>query len=214
MPEVAAIGDKYQVKIVGEVEGQLTNNILHFASVNGDTDVELHLVLVIIACFVEHLLPGLAEGFLLREAVWKRVSPTLGPEHIKLITPEAPGALAMDTLPSFTSAVISIRTDFGGRSGRGRMYLAGLPDQNVLGSKIIQETVTWTSLVAFCACIASAFVPNVGTPGPNSWYMQVYSRKIGGAIFPYGATGFHTVQTLTPDAYCGTTRSRKVGRGS
>lgn len=214
MAVAATAGDKFQVKLVGSIEGQETNNILHFASVNGDVDVELHLILVIVACFVEHLLPGLATGWQLRQVVYKRVSPTLGPEFVYLV-PDAPeGGVSSDALPSLVSAVISIRTDFGGRSGRGRMYLAGLPEANVVGSKITVESVTWTNLVAFCACIASSFTQNAGLPGPNTWFMQVYSRKLGGSTFPYAAAGFHNVVSLTPDGFVGTTRSRKVGKGS
>lgn len=214
MPIPATIGDCYQLKIVGSIEGQQTNNILHFRSATGDTDVELHLVLVVVACFVEHLLPGLAAGWKLTEVAYKRVSPTLGPESIYLVPAEPEGEVLTDALPSLVSAVISIRTALGGRSGRGRMYLAGLPEDNVIGSKITVESVTWTALVAFCACIAGAFTPNAGTPGPNTWFMQVYSRKIGGAVFPFGASGFNNVTALVPTNFIGTTRSRKVGRGS
>jgi hypothetical protein len=214
MPVPAALGVAYQVKVVGHIEEQVTNNILHFVNVGADADVELHLILALIQCFQEVLLPGLSEEYTLNEVHWKEVFPILGVEAITPITGITAGGVAGDALPSYCSAVCSIRTAFGGRSGRGRMYVPGIPEASTDGSKILVESTTWTQLLAFAACLATKFIHLDPAGGANLWDMSVYSRKIGGEAFPYGTAGFHAMRSVTPDRFLGTTRSRKVGRGS
>jgi hypothetical protein len=209
----ASIGDRYQVRIVGVMEGQQTNNILYFGSVNGDTDVEVHLILVLAACFVTHLIPVMSSVWTLQELRWKRVYPTLGTENITVPPGTLVGGAAATALPSFCSAVVSIRTALGGRSKRGRMYIPGIPESATIVSAFDTGNAFWTAFVAFLACIATNFV-QTGPPGANAWQQEIYSRKIGGSTFPLGLSGFESVKTLKPVQQLGTTRSRKVGVGS
>ena len=214
MPVPAALGVAYQVKVVGHIEEQVTNNILHFVNVGADSDVELHLILALILCFQEVLLPGLSAEYTLNEVHWKEVFPVLGVETITPISGVVVGGVAGDALPSYCSAVVSERTAFGGRSGRGRMYIAGIPESATDGSKILLESPTWTQMLAFAACLATKFIHLDPAGGANLWDLSVYSRKIGGEAFPYGATGFHAVRNFIPDRFLGTTRSRKIGKGA
>lgn len=212
MAETAAVNDAYQVKIIGSLEGQQTNNILHFVCVGADDDVETHLILVIIACFVTHLLPVLTDGWALEQVSWKRVSPTLGPENVTVVTAGV-GAAEGDHLPSFTSAVLSIRTIGAGRAGRGRIFLPCVPEEAVDGSKLDTGHDYWAALLAFAQCFVTNFVHIDPAGGTDIWDMAVYSRTVGGASLPFGASGFSAMRSITPLQYVGTTRSRKVGRG-
>jgi hypothetical protein len=93
------------------------------------------------------------------------------------------------------------------------MYLAGIPEDATIDSQFDLDGDFWAALLAFCACVITKFV--VGDPpAANSFQFEVYSRKIGGASFPYGATGFTPVVSMTPDVVVATTRSRKLGRGA
>jgi len=47
MPTPASVGDKFQVRVVGRIEGQETNNILHFMAATAIDDVETRLVLAL-----------------------------------------------------------------------------------------------------------------------------------------------------------------------
>jgi len=213
MPIAAAVNDCFQVKLVGSLEGQETNNILHFKCVGADDDVETHLIVVLLTCFITNLLPVLPSPFRLERAVWKKVSPTLGPEQITIPAEQA-GEVAIDSLPSFTSAVLSIRTTTAGRSGRGRMFLPAVPENAVIGSRIDDTHAYWDALIAFATCLVTNFFHADPAGGTDIWDMAVYSRTLGGATLPYGAAGFSPMTSVTPLQYVGTTRSRKVGRGS
>lgn len=213
MAETASVNDIYQVRLQGRIEGQETNNVLHFLCTGADSDVELHLIQVLLSCFITNVLPVLASAWTLERIVWKRVGPTLGPEIISLPEGDASGGVTTDALPSFCSAVMSIRTALGGRSHRGRFYLAGIPEASVTGSSIPTESALWAALLAFATCLVTNFVPG-DPPGAPSYAMGVYSRVLGGAAFPYTTPGFSAMKEVHPVQQIGTTRSRKVGRGS
>jgi hypothetical protein len=211
--EPAAVNDAYQVRLIGEQEGTQTNNVLHFITRSGDTDVETHLIAVMVQCFIDHALPALSNDWKLIEARWKKVSPTLGVEHIYTPTGTLTGGSSQNAFPSYVSALTSIRTLLGGRTHRGRMYLAGIPKDSADNSQINTAGSFWTAVVAWLACIATNFI-HTGLPGTNEWSMAVYSRKTGGSHFPYGGSGFTAVSQLVASPLLATTRSRKLGRGA
>lgn len=213
MPEVANVNDLYQVRVKGFQEQQETNNVMHFKCTVASADVELELIQALIACYIETLLPGLSAAWTLDTVVWKRVSPTLGPDFITVPGVASAGAIAGDALPTFNAALLSIRTAEGGRSKRGRMFLAGLPETGTTGSSIAVAQPTWAAILAFAACLVSKFI-ELEDIGVGKFRLGVYSRKLGGSAFPYGAAGFSPAVTVSPVVLVATMRSRKVGRGS
>jgi len=213
MPESAAVNDCYQVRLIGSIEGQQTVNVFHFRCTGADDDVLTHLVLVFAQCFIDHMLPVLSSAWSLTEIRWKRVTPTLGIEFISVPVGAGAGGGGAAALPSYASVVFSERTALGGRSHRGRSYFAGIPEAATNGSQLDTGHAFWAGALAFAVCVISNFVPG-DPPGSPSWALCVYSRKIGGAAFPYGLSGFTQVREYVPAALLGTTRSRKVGRGS
>lgn len=213
MAELAAVNDLFQVRVKGFLHNQECNNVLHFKAITADGDVELHLIQALIECFVMHLLPGLSSAYILDTVIWKRVHPTLGPDFITTFPPASIGAIVGDSVPSFCAALLSIRTAQGGRSKRGRMFLAGLPESGTTQSGINTSAPTWTAILAFAACLVDKFIDNAEL-GTGRYHLGIYSRLIGGAAFPYGATGFTPAVTVSPVVNIATMRSRKVGRGS
>jgi hypothetical protein len=212
MPEAAAVGDAYEVRINGRTDGQETTNVWHFVCTGADPDPLTNLVLVFVACFVDNLLPVLTSNWVLEDVRWKRVSPTLGIETITVPPGAGAGAGNAAALPSMNSLCISLRTLLGGRSGRGRKYIAGIPEAATTNSTFDAAHAFWIAALAFAACVLANFKPG-DPPGAPSWAVSVYSRKLGGNSLPYGAAGFHAIQAMTPDSVIATTRSRKVGRG-
>jgi hypothetical protein len=214
--EAAAPGDLYQVVVAGTLEEQECLNVWDFKCLNGDSDVNLHLILVFINCFITNLLPVLSNNYVLNEVRWKKVSPSLGIEHVTIPAGAGPGQNDGDGLPSYVSAVMSKHTLLGGRSHRGRVYIGGIPESDTTGSLINIEppnAALWTALLAFAACVVSAFVHPDPAGGSNIWNVGVYSRKIGGATFPFSPTGFTSMTEIVPHRELATTRSRKIGRG-
>lgn len=214
MPEAAAVNDLYQVRLIGRIEGQETNNVLHFQCVGATTDVELNLIQVFLECFITNLLPVLSSNWQLVECRWKKVYPTLGVETVTVPSGTTTGGGSASSLPSFNSLLYSIRTPTGGRTHRGRMYVAGIPEDATLGSAFDPTHAFWTGALAFALCVVSEFVHPDPAGGSDLFNLVVYSRKLGGSIFPYGLAGVTSMQSFTPNLQIASTRSRKVGRGS
>lgn len=212
-PVTAVIGDCFQVRVKGFLAGQECNNVLHFRAETASSDVETDLILKLIDCFVTHLLPGLTASYTLDTVLWKKVTPTLGPDFITAPAGGSVGGVSGDFLPTFNSALLSIRTAEGGRSKRGRMFLAGLPESGVTGNSMPIAGATWLAIVAFAACVVTAFIEN-SELGTGRFGLYVYSRKIGGSAFPSGAAGFTRAVSVNAVALVATMRSRKQGRGN
>jgi len=204
----------WQVRLIGRQEGTQTNNVLNFTTVAAGADVETELILVMINCFVTNILPQLSSSWSLQEVRWKKTSPTLGVEQITVPTGTTTGGVSGSAYPTFVSALISIRTLLGGRTHRGRMFLAGLPESAAANSVIDDANAFWTALLAWLVCIASNFIFASPPGGTGKYQLGVYSRKTGGSTFPYGPSGFTAVSSLIPSQILATTRSRKFGRGA
>jgi hypothetical protein len=214
MPPVpAAQGDMVQLRIIGMQEGTETNNVLHFVAATANDDIESRLVLAYAECFVPMMIPRLSNLWRLVKIKWKRVSPTLGPEYETIPPGELVGQAAGSAYPTFVAALASIHTLQGGRSHRGRNYMAGIPESAAPNSVIPSPSDFWTDYVAFWNCVVSRFIAG-DPPAGNSWQMGVYSRKLGGSTFPYGAAGFTPISQIIPSQILATMRSRKIGRGA
>lgn len=209
----AAVNDAYEVRINGRQDGQQTTNVWHFVCTGADPDVLTNLIQVFVSCFVDNLLPVMSANWTFEDVRWKQVSPILGPENLLVPAEAGPGGAAGPALPSLNSAVLSLRTLLGGGSRRGRKYIPGLPEAATLNSVFDKTHAFWLGAVAFAACVLLNFKPG-DPPGAPSWAVSVYSRKLGGSSLPFGAAGFTAIETITPVEIVGTTRSRKVGRGS
>ena len=217
-PESAAVNDIYQVRVNGLLEGQQCTNVWDFICVGATDDVELRLIVVFVNCFITNLLPVLAHSYSLEDVRWQKVSAPIGIEHIYIPTGTLVGQDDGDGEPSYVSAVLSLRSLVGGRSHRGRKYIAGIPESQTTGSLINIEppnAALWNALLAFAACVVGAFVHPDPAGGSNIFDVGVYSRKLGGSNkFPYVKAGFTALNEIKPVRELGTTRSRKVGRGS
>lgn len=212
----AAAEEIWQVGIEHRIEGQQAMNIHYFRTHLGDSDVDTHLLKAILECFMTHMMPQMPKGYLMMGVHGLRVYPTVGPPYSQL--PDAGDIVAGDetreALPSFCSTLVSIQSERGGRSGRGRIFIPGVPESATIGSRLNPEHAFWLAVVAYVACITGKFIHSGDFPVANQWEIGVLSRKIGGAKPPFLATGFAPALSLIPKDFLATTRSRKVGRGS
>lgn len=208
----ATTNDMFQVRIVGSQRAQEVENVLHFIALNPSDDVELRLIAALLQCFVLHILPVVTQEFRYDKAVWKRVSPTLSPEFITPFAAGSVGTGGINDLPTYCAVLASIHTLLGGRSHRGRIYLPAPDEGATLGNLINVNGGPWQHYVDFCTCLVTKFITNDPT-GQNQYRIGVYSRKIGGAKFPYALGGFTAASQITPTALLATMRSRKQGHG-
>jgi len=217
MAVVAATGDLWQVVLKGTQEGQEVLNVLNFRSNAADLDVDGHLIAVIIACYIDNMIPALSSQFTFEEVRWKKTSPVLGIEFVRPVAAGGTGAGNAAALPSYCSALVSIRSVVGGRSHRGRMFLPAIPEDQTTNSYLNTEgggiAAYWNALIAYLACIATNFI-RVPAEGGTNFPLGIYSRKLGGTTFPYNPVGFTAADSLVPVRLISTTRSRKQGRGA
>jgi hypothetical protein len=213
MPVAVATGEIVQVLIQGVIEEQQCENVWYFRSQAVDPDMLLHLLTDIATCFLA-LIPHLGSTYRLERIKGKVVSPAVGAEeeYIPASGVDVEGAEAGDTEPSFVSALISLHTTRGGRSGRGRIYLAGVPESQTIGSRLNRDLVLWAALAAFVACMLDKFKHrDVTAPGNYDW--GVMSRKIGGLKPPFLPAGYAPIIRAVVKEELATTRSRKLGHG-
>lgn len=214
MPTPAAAGDIWQVLIQGLIEEQQCENVLFFRAQDADPDPLLSLIADLVECFLTGLVPALSTTYTFERIIARRIYPDIGPDVI--YTPAAnqavQGASAGDAEPSFVSALISLQTVRGGRSGRGRMFIAGIPEGQTVASYINSEAALWAALLAFVVCMLGKF-NHKDIPGPADWEWGVFSRKLGGAKAPFSAAGFAYITNAIPRRLLATTRSRKIGHG-
>jgi hypothetical protein len=218
MPIPVATGQIVQVLVQGSIEEQQCENVWYFRALAVDPDMLLHLLADVATCVLA-LIPSLGSTYRLERIKGKVVSPVLGAEEEWIPAPGADveGASAGDTEPSFVSALISLHTTRGGRSGRGRIYIAGVPESQTIGSKINRDLALWAALAAFVACMLDKFKSrDVPVAGQYDW--GVMSRKLGSADPahmkpPFLAVGYAQIVRAVVKEELATTRSRKLGHG-
>lgn len=212
----AAAGEVYQVLVQGILEGQVTENVLYFKTAQGSDSVENDLLKALLSCFMTHMMPVMPKNYVFNGVFGMRVTPDVGPPLQAV--PEEGATIAGDEdiepMPSYVSALVSIQASRGGRSGKGRFYLPGVPKAACIASNLNPEHAFWIAVGAYVACIVSKFmITNEFAPIPE-WQIGVMSRKFGGLKPPFIVEGFAPALAITPKLPLSTTRSRKVGHGS
>lgn len=199
MPPIMSIdGVSYQVRIKWLVHSQECLNVLHFVN-RGSSDILTTLVQPILDCITTNLLPVLSDECTLIGADFKAVTGSVAQEgEIALVSANV-GGDADNSLPSFNAAVVNLRTNHPGRTGRGKMFLTGISEGNQANSQL--DATFIAAAVAFLACMVSAYVNSDPLASPF-YHWSVFSRK---------DTAFYPVQTATPNPTVASMRSRKLG---
>lgn len=213
MPTPVAQGQVVQVLVQGTIEQQECQNVWYFRAQAPDPDMLANLLLDIAACLLA-LIPSLGNTYRLDRLKAKIVSPAVGLEEewYPDANDDVQGAASGEARASHDSALISLRTTRPGREGRGRVFMAGVPEGSTSGSEISPESPLWLGLLAFTACMIDKFKTK-DLPAAGDYEWGVMSRKIGGVKPPFAPAGFAPIVKATPVKFLATTRSRKVGRG-
>lgn len=119
------------------------------------------------------------------------------------------GAVATNAVPTGMAVVASQKTGLGGRSNRGRKYIAGLTEDDHENSRINPDRIDeWQ---AQATAIQNFFA--AGNASSNL-IMGIVHRSSGGAPVPIGAGSFVNMTSLTVKSILGTMRSRLPGHGN
>jgi hypothetical protein len=214
MATPVATGEVVQVLVQGVIEQQECQNVWYFRAQAADADMLAHLLMEVAACVLAAL-PSLSSTYRLVRIKGKVVSPAVGLEEewTPDVDDAVQGAAAGDGRSSHESAVISLQTTRPGRSGKGRIYVAGVPEGATTGSLINDPSPYLAALQAFVACMLAKWaIKDVYAAGDYTW--GVMSRKLGGLKPPFLPAGYAPIIRAKVNRELGTTRSRKIRRGA
>jgi hypothetical protein len=209
-------GELHEVVLKMRQESQTVLNVLHFRCETNVDDLETRLLLALLTCLSTILRPVAASTWQIVGAQGKRVYPDVGP--IYEVGPPNPatvqGLAEGDALPTFCSIVVNIHSTRGGRVGRGRMFIPGIPEGASQGSAIPTTNPYWTAIINYLLCVAGSFIHDTDLTGANTISLGVLSRKLGNSKPPYTAVQFARATKLVPNNLIKTTNSRKIGHGN
>jgi hypothetical protein len=199
--------DIYEVVVEATLHSQQIINVYHFRGSSGLSSLQ-GVINALKDCVVSSLLPALSVDYRLLYVRGKTIYPTLSDEIVVAAGAGDTGGDANQSDVSFAAGLMSLRTGLGGRSNRGRKFIAGIPENGIQSSRL--TTPQLAALVAFAACLAGKFVSSFSS---SPYFIGVLSRKeIKAGATPLVA--FKTVTTFTNSNVVSTQVRRKVGRGS
>lgn len=203
-----------QCRIIGEIHGQQTVNVLHFATNDTIADEgELDTILLALAaamldCVITTLLPAVTSDWKAVKCDARRISPSPSDPIVATADAGSVGELSASSV-SFASSLVSVRTGGGGRRGRGRIFLPPPGEAEVSASAI--DSGTLTLITAFLTCVAGKFM---GTGATTPWRLGILSRKQLSGIGGTFDGSFRLATSLNPVADLAVMRSRRKGHGA
>jgi hypothetical protein len=217
MPIPGTAGTIHEVTVHMRMLNQEVLNVWAFEFVTSVDDIPTVVLRPLLESYLDDYLPGAGTQLTIERVSGMQVGPTLGPMYEIMPTGDDTkhGGAASDALPTHDSCCINIHTVRPGRSGRGRKFMAGIPEAATISSNIIEAHAYWLALLAFMASLDTKFIHTDDPPATNRVEIGVLSKTIAGVDkAPYPTTAFARAQRFAARPVVGTTNSRKVGRGS
>jgi len=202
-----------ECRIVGELHGQETINVLHFAThtvVNDPGSLDallLQLAQALHDCVVQFLLPAVTSNWRFVQTDARRISPTPSDPVLSTGLPENVGELS-EVSHSVSATLVNVRTGSGGKSGRGRMFLPPPGDGSITASTI--DGPALVLIAAFTGCVATKFM---GANKTTDWILGVLSRKQATAVGGTFDNAFREATSLNIAADLAVMTSRRKGNG-
>lgn len=209
----------YRLKLIGELHGQETETTFHFKTKESSiVTTYLAEMQATLNDFEISVLPKILAWASDDFHVKSILAVTLIPRPGWLIEKRLAGGEGFqggDSLPAFCAGLLSLRTGFAGRSGHGRLFLPGVPED--LQSESRLEGVSLGQL----SDIGNTLVNRYGVSGSfASTQLGVFSRKLGASpstvepgTIDYNINGFMTLREVVARPEIATVRKRKLGHG-
>lgn len=209
----------YRLNLIGELHGSLTNNLFHFQG-GRNANINTHANELTTLCndFTNNILPKIllfaGDDFKAKSLLGVSLIPRPG-VLVEVRYAEASGVQSDDCLPSFCAGLLSIRTGVGGRSGHGRVYIPGVPE-NLSSDSRLEGTH-----LALLNDIGTTLNARYGPTGAsNLAFFGIFSRKLGvtrslgpPVTLTYSMNGFMKMTTWIARPEIATQRKRKLFTG-
>jgi hypothetical protein len=169
-----AVADVYRFVINGRIQEEPTTTILHWRETTAATgsayEVAAALNTALLSAWKLQFLPLLSEDFRLMNGICNRIHPTFGPTSTQFLQPTDIGGVDEDSVPELAALVISLVTNLASESGRGRCYLAGIPQTHTDAGILVAS-----ARIALASATSNFFV-EVNAAG-GTFTPGVWSRK-------------------------------------
>lgn len=159
---------------------------------------------LVLAGWVTNVIPRQSTDLTLREIVVTDLTAAdAGTVTVPVTTPTA-GTVGSQSLPGNCAFCVSLRSAFRGRSSRGRIFIAGLPESS-------------TSLGRVDAGLAAEYVAAIEAmreleDDPNPWSLMIVSKRHNNA-WRTEAAQFQVQAVTMVDTVIDSQRRRLIGRG-
>lgn len=206
--------DLARVRIVGEIHGSETVNVLHFARFNSDVDLptllgKLQLLAQnVVECAIDNLLVGISSDWTFRRVEAQGVKPIATDPQIAQAPAGTNGAGGPQGV-TIAASLIQLRSGRDGRKGRGRIFLPPAGEASIANGDWDAQWLL--RLTNFCICLANKFGEPAGT---EEWRIGILSRKDFNAVGGTVANSFRAATQLAPQALAASMRTRKKGVGA
>lgn len=200
------VANTAKVTIRSLVDGQTMINDLGFRNtVSGSSDpIELgDLALAIQNWYTAAVIPNLSEDVVY--GVTRARDLSTDPGFEAEVSGSSVGGVGTEAAPNNVCAVPSFRTGIAGRSFRGRNYISGVPNADIL-INVLSSGFVLAMIDAY-----SQLLPG-GSILPANWEWVVISYFSGGVVRPSGLTSAVTSVIFT-DTVVDSQRRRLPGRG-
>lgn len=196
-----------ELVVKGRLHGQETNNVMHF----GFTGIEPNyaaLALAVINCIFTALRPALTEDWTLEMVTVRELWPVKR-DPVEVQPPQATAGTGLPGGVSFSAYLIRKRTGLGGRTNRGRIFVAGTVENDVNQSRLTD--VGLQRLQVYVQCLIDTFISLPGNV--KEWEIGVLSRKELSAAGATHQLSFTECTNLIAVREVKSMRSRQVGHG-
>lgn len=169
-----AVGDTIRVVCNGFIQNRPCSNVFHYIETQEASGTDFEQMAecgeTFVADWIAHMLDVQSVDYLFVSASCGRIHPTDGINVTTYAPLETTGTITADAVPELAAAVISLSTTEAGKSGRGRIYLPGIPQIWADGGILIGSNMSQ---------IATAFTQMRLLAGATGeWSLGVFSRLL------------------------------------
>lgn len=213
MAQFAAREMILHITMVYRLHGQTCQNGFYFTNRGAMSDDFLdERVLALGVDFSNRMLPIYAafqnNQVEYRGLVVVTLNPANGP--MAEIIPHISGGFQGDeSLPSYSAAIISLRTGFSGKTNRGRIYIGGIGENEHSAGELVPDA--FTALHDFGNELSARYGPS----GSSPYFSHIiFSKKFGYSNGVWSPAGVRVITHYIPRKTLGTCRHRLIGHGT
>lgn len=170
-----AVNDVYRAEVFQNVGSELTMNVLHFREVTEETVLANPAEAVCAAAHAIYLgvVDNMSEDWRVTQITARKVSGTPGVPFTRVLgaADAVEGTVVSEIVPSQTALLVSFYSSNALRTGRGRMYLPGIPENAQNEGQMLEAAVTnfqtWAD--AFFVDVLGPFLT-----GDSTWWLTIF----------------------------------------